>query len=392
LELGDTFTWPSPDTLRFYFPTNSTGDLDLISFVAEEVNWISIPNLVGTFGTIPLNSTAADTFTVDFQNAIADQHEPVFELATVEQLGANAGVSQFSLRVVAPVLTYIRQRPEMIRDFTCSGLFNCRQIFGTVKNNGSGIAANVQAYLLLTGGVALITDGLITFGNMNGFSEVSQTTDWFRVDTADSVNARFAIAVTNVYPDGTTGSWLKTNVDLLRPCKPSNVSSDVTRHNSVRVRWDLPGPTCSADLAGFNVYRKLNGAPDVSLVLVSAAPFDSTQFFQDVGPVSDTTYVYRVAAQDKSGNESEYSTAVSQRTWIPLHDGWPQWLDAHHSRSSQRATASTPGTTMVSRFWTRLLTGSSLARRESLECPALGGSPLHQQWATWIKMATWKSS
>jgi hypothetical protein len=329
---ADVLSQVGTDTLSFHFRAGSASDSDTLSFVAREVKWISVTDSVGTFGSIAGGGTATDRFGVRFFNTIPDRHEPMFELVTQDGGGAASGASLFTIPVAAPMPTYIRQRMDPAGNDdtdspTCTIGNYCREIMATVRNNGSGVADSVRAKLLRTSGSGTLVDTVIVFDTIGALAEKPSGSDIFKFDTPDTSALRFTVQLTNYYPDGTQRTWTKAGIDVVRPCQPTNVTSDVIRPGSVRVRWDLPAGACDA-LSGFNVHRRYLGAPESSYTIASAAPFDSTRLFQDFGLTPDTTFVLAVASQDTSGNESVKSLAVNQRTWTPMHTGWPQWLDA----------------------------------------------------------------
>lgn len=74
----------------------------------------------------------------------------------------------------------------------------------------------------------------------------------------------------------------------------------------VRLIWD---PVTAPDLAGYLVYRRDPGSEEFVKI---AGPLDKTEF-EETGLVAGESYVYRVSAVDRAGNESEPSGPASGR-------------------------------------------------------------------------------
>jgi fibronectin type 3 domain-containing protein len=82
--------------------------------------------------------------------------------------------------------------------------------------------------------------------------------------------------------------------------------------HSVDVTW---GPSTSATLQGYNVYRGgTSGGPYSKL---SSTLASSTLLFTDITPVSGQKYFYVVTAVDNSGEESAASTEVAVTIPVP---------------------------------------------------------------------------
>jgi hypothetical protein len=75
--------------------------------------------------------------------------------------------------------------------------------------------------------------------------------------------------------------------------------------NFIDLTWT---PNTEADLAGYNVYRSVNGAAAVK-INASAAP---TPSFRDDKISTGTTYTYSVTAVDARGNESPHSQPANE--------------------------------------------------------------------------------
>jgi hypothetical protein len=324
LEADDLVSFVTADSIYFKVVVGSGGpaDQDHLSFVAKEVNWVTVTDSTGTFGHLEPNGTAQDRFVVRMLNPIADRHEPVFELMATDSLANAVGTSQFTLPVAAPVLSYLRQIPT-VNPICFSGI--CETIDATVINAGSGVADSVRTRLTLTTGTGTVTDSIIVFDTVSALTEKSGGSDVFTFNTGDTTVVRFKVDLSNFYPDGSVRVITKTSIDVVRPGRPTGVFVQPFQGRSETVTWTAPVST--SDLAGFNIHRRLSD--EASFTRVASAPFDSTTRFQDVLLQADTTYVYAVASQDLSGNESALSgTAFGNDTWPAIHSGWPKTIDA----------------------------------------------------------------
>ena len=83
--------------------------------------------------------------------------------------------------------------------------------------------------------------------------------------------------------------------DSFAPGTPRNVTA-VHWEGEVRVYWD---PNREADLAGYFVYRELEGG-----TVRKISPLVQDRVFTDTTVREGETYRYRVSAVDKSDNES----------------------------------------------------------------------------------------
>jgi len=318
LEPGDQWSAVGSDSIAFDLVSQVVGDQDSLTFVAREVLWAAIPDANGAFGNLSPGASATSRFLVAFSNAIPDRHEPRFELALKDGGGGEVGRTSFSLPVAAPVLEYPRQAAAL----DASG----GTISPVARNAGSGIAGDVRAVLRLTAGAATITDSVVAFGPIDGHEEAEPGGDLFAFATSDTSGVRFHVVLENRFPDSSQRSWTRAPIDVVRPCPPAGLGVEPTQGRSARLKWTAPAGSCAPDLAGYNVYRRLMSESEFTLVAGSDA--DSTQSFQDVLILPDTTWVYAVAARDSSGNESAWAGPAVVGTWVPEHPGWPRPIDA----------------------------------------------------------------
>ncbi len=316
LEPGDQWVTVGRDSVAFAFTAQVAGDVDSLEFTAAEGAWTLVPAATAALGNMAPGATAEARFVLGFTAEIPDRHEPRLEMQIRDGASAPIGRSSFSFPAAAPVLTYARQEAAIIA--------GAGSIGPVVRNTGSGVAGAAGARLRLVSGTGSVTDSVVTFGVLAGNSETGVPADSFAVVGTDTTTARFTVALTNQFPDGSVRTWEQSSLDLMRPCPPTGLEAEAVHGGSIRLSWTAPA--CAPDLAGYNIYRRLLAAPEFTLI--AAAGRDSTRSFQDTGLAADTTWVFAVAARDSSGNESAWSGFTTTDTWIPELPGWPRALDA----------------------------------------------------------------
>ena len=89
--------------------------------------------------------------------------------------------------------------------------------------------------------------------------------------------------------------------DKFAPAAPANLRATASA-NSVELSWDA---NTESDLAGYRVYRSVNGGAFEKIAEVSEIPA-----YSDKPVEAGKTYRYAVTAIDKSGNESERSAVA----------------------------------------------------------------------------------
>ncbi len=101
------------------------------------------------------------------------------------------------------------------------------------------------------------------------------------------------------------GTFLTLNIeDFMPPSVPSDVTVDCDE-GCVTLSWSASG---DPDLDGYNLYKRHEGEAD--FYVEASLPSNATSYV-DHDVVDGAVYTYAVAAVDDSGNESEFSEAVS---------------------------------------------------------------------------------
>lgn len=93
--------------------------------------------------------------------------------------------------------------------------------------------------------------------------------------------------------------------DTTAPNAPNNFTGSATVIGSISLDWYN---NTESDLAGYNIYRSINSGSGFSKLNSSLVTYSN---YADSSVAANTTYYYRVTAQDNSGNESSNSTQIS---------------------------------------------------------------------------------
>jgi len=93
--------------------------------------------------------------------------------------------------------------------------------------------------------------------------------------------------------------------DIFPPASPSGLVS-ASVENLISLSWDT---NKEKDLAGYRVWRKAEGEADFVLLTPEVIQENA---YSDTRVEKDKRYYYAITAQDKSGNESQKSEAISE--------------------------------------------------------------------------------
>ena len=99
-------------------------------------------------------------------------------------------------------------------------------------------------------------------------------------------------------------------IDTTPPASPSGLNASAST-TVVTLSWQS---NPEADLAGYNIYRKVDGE---SVFSKANGALRTSTYYQDTSLGASTNYQYRITAVDTSGNESSPSTVVPITTLTP---------------------------------------------------------------------------
>lgn len=172
--------------------------------------------------------------------------------------------------------------------------------------------------------VATDTNGVFTFNNIPIGKHKIQTT----------VGTTSTKAVT-VLPNQTVTVDFSVGVDPTIPNTATGVTATRATLSSINVTWTVPTTNTDGsalvDLAGYQIYRSLNGA---SYSLLQSIGLGTV--FSDTSLTAGQRYFYKIQAVDKSGNLSSDS-AVSSTTVSPIR----QTVASAFSQPSNEGACST---------------------------------------------------
>ncbi len=188
-----------------------------------------------------------------------------------------------------------------------------------LANVGAGTAPAVEATArvidLATGepaSAAAMLDGRARFGDLRGGETTAGDPFQFSLAVDAEIDSlRLEVRVASAFGDEPIA-----RLDFRPPAAPTGARTRGSE-SSVLVSWAAPP---DSDLAGYLVERAPEaGGPFAS---VTPRPLAAAYFTdRDLAPLS--TFSYRVAAVDSSGNRSPFSDAAAGTTSPALHPGWP---------------------------------------------------------------------
>lgn len=186
------------------------------------------------------------------------------------------------------------------------------------KNYGTGSASGLVATLASTDPDVVLTLNTIAIGTAAPLQEVTGPTR-FRVRENTLAPNLFTLQLTDGF--GRMQSWSLT---LREPAAPAAPGLDPSQGSMVVVcTWT---PSIEPDLAGYHVYRSLNGLPPWNRVTLDRTR--SVAYYRDSGLAPSVQYFYYVTAVDSSGNESPASAIANVNTSPPQLAGWPIQMGA----------------------------------------------------------------
>jgi hypothetical protein len=259
--------------------------------------------------------TATDPMLVRVNRSAPDRYEAH---GTLTLNGTNGPfVEDVVLWVHAPVIEY---KSQSVRDTVGTGNNNGViganedfAIVATLRNAGAGLLRSASLRLRSSDPAVVLSDTVITIGNVASGVSVTQHADTFRLKFTNlNIPHPLTLAVLDAY-----GQVYTQKLDVFGPSVPGGLIGTATPA-SITLLWS---PVKVPDLWGYAVYR----APTTSGPFSRINPWtvQRTSLYEDNGLPAFTRYAYKVAAVDSSGNEGPRSPAVSVTTGLPLHAGWP---------------------------------------------------------------------
>ncbi len=194
----------------------------------------------------------------------------------------------------------------------------------TLFNRGEAEAQDLVGVGTYTGTEFFIADPNITFGTLAPGATVTGSPLAVLSTGGNRLTLKVDVTVSDLY----ASSLLSRRVDVLAPPKPDTLVSD-PEATSIKLTWP---PVTSLDVRGYLVQR----ADDVGgpYTEVSGDIIEDGSFYVDENLTPLTSYYYKVASVDSSGNVGTYSAPVAATTSPPVLEGWPVPLPPGESKGS----------------------------------------------------------
>ncbi len=187
-------------------------------------------------------------------------------------------------------------------------------------NYGSGTAASLEGVLTAEAGATIVPlYGVFPLdGATQGTSLTTTGLTSFRfvVTDAQGIALRFQARSTFDPDFAFLDSAIEFNFPP-SPAFPADPPPEATK-DAVLLTWTAP---TVSDIQGYLLERGLAEAGPFTLIQNSL--LKEMTYYRDVGLDGLTRYYYRVAAVDRSGNQSAYSAPVSATTNAAVLAGWP---------------------------------------------------------------------
>ncbi|HET9887626.1 MAG TPA: C25 family cysteine peptidase [bacterium] len=305
----------SSDLITFSGTTSTRDLVDGIDFALADNTKLTIVNAGGSLGNIAAGATANGTIVFDVASTARDGQVGYTSLSFTASAGGPWSAIA-PLVFAGPSLESIQHG---LNDGTppASGdgdgiaeVGETIQITPNILNRGTGTAESVDG--VISGGAGIsIGDGTDAYGNILPLAIDTGTNGYTFTITSGS-----GTSVLLTLTDSEGRSTMKT-IDFVAPATPAGMSFSSTP-SQILVFWT---PNTEPDLAGYNVYRSttLNGTySKVSFELLRAGAR-----FVDDNLSLGTTFFYKAAAVDSSGNESPRTAAIEAWTTLAQLNNWP---------------------------------------------------------------------
>ncbi len=308
-------TWDAGETVDLYPRLANLGGVavsGLAGVLGTTDALVTVVQPAASWGTVAAGDSAAPAtgLRVSLPFDADDQREVPFTLALTDG-ASRTFAAVFQLTARAPELYHYRHTvidvPGDNDKIPEAG--ETIQYLVALRNLGTGTAVGVTAKLRNTDGLATVTDSTAAWGDVAAGAESSGDALVFQLA---STAAQFEFIVSDVH-----GERLRQTLDVVAPSVPVDLHG-TGGEGSISLTWARGTAT---DLLGYNVYRSTASAG--SYTRVTVVPTDRTSYYRDSGLAPLTRYYYKVAAVDRSGNESALSAAVPVSTNPPLHAIFP---------------------------------------------------------------------
>lgn len=303
--------------LKVTFVNNTAApiDTDVVTFLANEDEWLDITTATSSLGALSAGATDTVSFQLEVSPNIPDPYHPSFTLYAETAGGDLIGLSEFSTELSAP-------RFELLKLDFVDLPGDTARIAPFWSQYGGGDADSVIVWIESAhANTAVLGDTLRLAPYVAG--AYGSLADSLRfITTASSTDAQLDLFAKVFCDRGGAADTLLfefPGLDLSAPSAPTNVRLWQFREGQHTIQWE---PVAGA--AWYNVYRSfaLTGS---HRTLTNRRQVTSATEFNWVTTLTGD-YRWDVTAVDSVGNESAASSYVEGRPTYKVHSGWPKFL------------------------------------------------------------------
>jgi hypothetical protein len=298
--------------LRVPLKNNGTPAPSVTATLSTTDPQVSIITPGATYGPIGAGATANPVagFRLNAPASVPDQKECAFRL-TINDGGGRTSVQTFQLTLAAPVLRHYRHD---ITDLGGNGDGRPNpgetvNLFVHLQNIGNATGHVVTAKLRNYDGLATVSDSMASWLDM---APADERVGDALVYVPSSSAARLELRVSDQF-----GLLFAQRIDLSYPLMPIGLAGQGFA-NSIKLTWN---PVSNSDLLGYSVFR--SNSPGGPFTRLNAYPTGRMSYYLDEGLPTFSTFYYRVASVDSSGNESAHSAVAQVSTTLPYHGVFP---------------------------------------------------------------------
>ena len=299
------------ETVEVRFGIKNQGSLTASGVTASLSStdpYLTLLDAASTFANVPPGGTisASDPMLIRVSRSAPDRYEAH---ATLTINGTNGPfVEDVVFWVHAPVIEYYAQTVDGIIQPNVDLLLR-----PTLRNAGAGRLRSASLRLRSQDPAVILSDTVVALGNVLPGATATHPTDSFRVRFTNLTGPHpVTLAVVDAY-----GQVFSRKIDVFAPGTASGLAGS-TSSSSVTLTW---AKVPDSDLWGYAIYR--SATPGGTFTRINPWTVLRTSLFEDGGLPPFTSYSYKVAAVDSSGNEGPRSTVTTLTTKLPLHAGWP---------------------------------------------------------------------
>lgn len=310
---GDTvtLTWTIPTRTTDHEVIRTLGPTRICRSLAPQITQCGTPVGQAPAQKILRNDQKSTTTCIDTLPADLESADPSSQITyAVEVLntgGRGAGVSN---AVHVPLVRTLPPPADFAAQVTAEGVVLTWT--GAAAPPQAGVRHVYRVYRRLLGSQAWVMAGEIAAGNAGTLTVTDASFEWektydYRVEAVTLVTQA---GKPEMQVEGAASAEVRVFADdVFPPAVPTGLQAVYAGEGGQSFIDLVWAPVTDADLAGYNVYRSVDGgaAAKVNAELVKAPAF------RDANVAAGKRYVYSVSAVDQRGNESRRSEEAGER-------------------------------------------------------------------------------